>query len=830
MWFPSVKWRPDICVLVLTMTGLSLMSLRSLAHGLKGSASEDLVKDVSGSSDGGLKTFGEQAHEKDKHRRGISEAASLYDGEKQEAVEDTDEILSRTRRHSERDPYVFNLFEVLLSTMESKLRRVESFDVALQALAKRMNAFEARLDGTLNATNKMIHLMERKLSTPNCPPPLAERPGKVKSSPRSQRHTHPPKTRSPRRSSLAFGKSIVYPVYFSSEASQHPASPARSFTSSKHNIHSFPSNSFSLGMNQLGHTGHKSLGKTPRINVPSRIDLVAAHVSRIDSKLSNLEHQLDGNTLPGRNDEELLAAASESYRVNVGMGARRQALGKTPDLRGVELALNQVHSSLEDMNQHLVRHTRVAENQLEDLSKQMGQLGGNLVEVRKATILQGPVAANSSAQRLDEPRSKLDILVEKVSPLQEVQKKMDEVWSVLVGTKSSVDGLLPKSEALLSTSQRQERAILHIGTDLSLKTDKIIQNLGQMEQRLEAFPSNTKPSEQAGAPMNPSKFQKRPLKIHDTQSDLPGIKNTPEGSPNTTLYFKEATDRFKDSSDGGLHGNGFAEDINSTFPELSNAQTLLFQMLPNKLKPVYITPSVEDHTTEYSCSDLMKRGETRTGNYYIRLKGTTYWYLRVRCNMDVAGGGWTVIQKRDDFGEPRENFDRDWADYKHGFGDLNREFYIGNENIYMLTNNQEHDLRVELEDFEGNKRYAEYSTFKLHSELDLYKLEIGGYQGTAGNSLDDPWYGSNLSPFSTYDRDNDRSSMNCARMLRGGWWWRSCGRGLNGLYISRPNTDNGRKGIVWFRWRGWDYSLKRALIMIRPKTHSLQKDSKITNL
>ena len=25
------------------------------------------------------------------------------------------------------------------------------------------------------------------------------------------------------------------------------------------------------------------------------------------------------------------------------------------------------------------------------------------------------------------------------------------------------------------------------------------------------------------------------------------------------------------------------------------------------------------------------------------------------------------------------------------------------------------------------------------------------------------------------------------------------------------------KGIVWFRWRGWDYTLKRATMMIKPK-------------
>ena len=63
-----------------------------------------------------------------------------------------------------------------------------------------------------------------------------------------------------------------------------------------------------------------------------------------------------------------------------------------------------------------------------------------------------------------------------------------------------------------------------------------------------------------------------------------------------------------------------------------------------------------------------------------------------------------MIQRRDEFGEPRENFNRDWADYKNGFGDPAKEFWMGNENIYMLTNNEDYALRIELEDFEGNKR------------------------------------------------------------------------------------------------------------------------------
>lgn len=81
-------------------------------------------------------------------------------------------------------------------------------------------------------------------------------------------------------------------------------------------------------------------------------------------------------------------------------------------------------------------------------------------------------------------------------------------------------------------------------------------------------------------------------------------------------------------------------------------------------------------------------------------------------------------------------------------------------------------------------------------------------------------------------------------MLKGGWWWKSCGRGLNGLYLNDPQDLTARqgdirmyiylylhtcsqfnlliknslfKGIVWFRWRGWDYTLKRATMMIKPK-------------
>ncbi|KAL6959162.1 hypothetical protein U1Q18_044018 [Sarracenia purpurea var. burkii] len=61
---------------------------------------------------------------------------------------------------------------------------------------------------------------------------------------------------------------------------------------------------------------------------------------------------------------------------------------------------------------------------------------------------------------------------------------MDEVWDVVVGTKTSVDDLVPKSNELLTQTQRQERAINDIHADLRQNTDKIIANLDIVERRL----------------------------------------------------------------------------------------------------------------------------------------------------------------------------------------------------------------------------------------------------------------------------------------------------------------------------------------------------------
>ena len=177
--------------------------------------------------------------------------------------------------------------------------------------------------------------------------------------------------------------------------------------------------------------------------------------------------------------------------------------------------------------------------------------------------------------------------------------------------------------------------------------------------------------------------------------------------------------------------------------------------------------------------------------------------------MESDGGGWAVFQRRMD---GTENFYRGWADYVKGFGDLNGEFWLGLSKIYRLTNLPTSTaLRVELEDFDGNKRYAKYSTFKVLDSSRKYQLRESGYSGNAGDSLSYH----NGKKFSTFDQDNDQSSSNCAIIYKGAWWYDEChNSNLNGKYLSGSHKSYA-DGVEWFHWRGHYYSLKITEMKLR---------------
>ena len=130
---------------------------------------------------------------------------------------------------------------------------------------------------------------------------------------------------------------------------------------------------------------------------------------------------------------------------------------------------------------------------------------------------------------------------------------------------------------------------------------------------------------------------------------------------------------------------------------------------------------------------------------------------------------WVVIQRREQGGV---SFYRSWDDYKTGFGNPFREFFIGLDRIYYLTNSTPHELLIQLQDFNETITYALYDEFLVGNENEKYQLKkLGTYSGNAGDYMRD-----HVGMFfSTKDRDNDASTdLHCAKRFEGGWWYHNC--------------------------------------------------------
>eukprot|EP00058_Branchiostoma_floridae_P008186 XP_002593674.1 hypothetical protein BRAFLDRAFT_108089 [Branchiostoma floridae] len=214
------------------------------------------------------------------------------------------------------------------------------------------------------------------------------------------------------------------------------------------------------------------------------------------------------------------------------------------------------------------------------------------------------------------------------------------------------------------------------------------------------------------------------------------------------------------------------------------------------------------------CMELLTTGHDTSGVYTIYPDGGGKSPVHVYCDMDTDGGGWTLFQKRQD---GSVNFYRDWEEYKTGFGDLRGESWLGNDNLHRLTAQDVYELRVDLEDFEGNTAYAKYNIFRVEDEVHKYRLTVEGYSGTAGDAMTDPTRPHNGMYFSTRDRDNDiHLTGDCAEVYKGAWWHERCHRAnLNGLYLGGAHQSFA-DGVNWSPWKGYEYSLKTTEMKIRP--------------
>lgn len=200
----------------------------------------------------------------------------------------------------------------------------------------------------------------------------------------------------------------------------------------------------------------------------SRLMSLDQKVSDIDTKLVKLKTQIDNNFLSA---DDINAEASEKKPIHA---------MNNEVMSHVTKDLDQLRKTTEAIDKKLQFHVNL-------VSQNVGKMLNLVQDVHEAIVVEQNVNSYNTTSTTLPPflkSSKIDSLVHQVKPILSVSEKMDEVWNVVVGTKSSVDDLLPKSDKLLTQTQRQERAIGQIHQDLRTKTNLIIENLDMVERRL----------------------------------------------------------------------------------------------------------------------------------------------------------------------------------------------------------------------------------------------------------------------------------------------------------------------------------------------------------
>ncbi|XP_068201987.1 ficolin-2-like isoform X2 [Palaemon carinicauda] len=172
------------------------------------------------------------------------------------------------------------------------------------------------------------------------------------------------------------------------------------------------------------------------------------------------------------------------------------------------------------------------------------------------------------------------------------------------------------------------------------------------------------------------------------------------------------------------------------------------------------------------CADYLLVGAHKSGLYDIYpFKCRCSAPIKVWCDMETDGGGWTVILNRRYSSNP-VNFTQPWEKYKTGFGNASTEYWIGNEILHTMTNTRTYSLRFDFEQTQGNSRWAEWPLFSVANEGNRYKLDVPGFQ--AFSMTDNCLSQHHGKYFSTYDYDNDGNTRNCAETKMSGFWYHNC--------------------------------------------------------
>lgn len=157
--------------------------------------------------------------------------------------------------------------------------------------------------------------------------------------------------------------------------------------------------------------------------------------------------------------------------------------------------------------------------------------------------------------------------------------------------------------------------------------------------------------------------------------------------------------------------------------------------------------------------------------------------VEVQCmNEYPYNSPWIMVLKRFN---GQVDFEKTWEELRDGIGSLDSEFFIGLQNLHLLTTSRRYELRIYLRDLYNHYNIF-YNNFVVGSEDEGYAIRsLGKYLGNA-----DDYLKQTRNSFSTYDSDN---KLSCARLY--GPWWQSGDNmcSITNLFVKNPLWGNNIK-------------------------------------
>ena len=150
------------------------------------------------------------------------------------------------------------------------------------------------------------------------------------------------------------------------------------------------------------------------------------------------------------------------------------------------------------------------------------------------------------------------------------------------------------------------------------------------------------------------------------------------------------------------------------------------------------------HPTDCSCHPFPYPKRNRTTRCLDLRVGSTETISDVFCPIsshDHEHHQWLLIQNRQ---SNHIQFNQTWMEYQRGFGNIRNQsdFWIGNDNLYWLTNNYPCRLKIELTDWHNETRKAIYELFQIANGHEDYRIQLDGYNGNieAFNKFDSKFF------------------------------------------------------------------------------------------